>query len=48
MNHSSYGAGYLGVNADVREVMGDTYYRGGMIHWVSSGRAEGRAGAPAM
>ncbi|XYI00997.1 IS66 family insertion sequence element accessory protein TnpB [Sorangium sp. So ce1128] len=30
------------------DVMGDNYYRGGMIHWVSYGRAEGRSGAPAM
>lgn len=39
-------AWYLAAYPDVRAAFGANNYRGGMIHWISGGRGEGRAGHP--
>lgn len=39
-------AWYLAAYPDVRNAFGSNNYRGGMIHWISGGRGEGRAGHP--
>ena len=39
-------AWYLAAYPDVRAAFGSNNYRGGMIHWISGGRGEGRAGHP--
>ncbi|HMR08162.1 MAG TPA: hypothetical protein PKA88_20415 [Polyangiaceae bacterium] len=39
-------AWYLGVNPDVGNAWGQSYYRGGILHYWRYGRGEGRVGAP--
>lgn len=39
-------AHYLGTQPDLQKAFGSNYYRRGMSHWLSSGRSEGRPGAP--
>ncbi|MFP2904758.1 hypothetical protein ACLESD_06815 [Pyxidicoccus sp. 3LFB2] len=37
---------YLATNPDLQAVYGATNYPAAMDHWIFSGRAEGRRGAP--